>query len=85
MNYLIINYGHSISSLRSLDNAIKQCFIDLRVAYRCIYRQYNSGKSVYSFKVLSELINTSRAIAAISETEKSEILSTCQLMNTFRK
>ena len=85
MNYLIFNYGHNISNLESLDTAIKQCFNDLRVAYRCIYRQYNSGKSVYSFKILSELINTSRAVSALTETEKSEILRTCQLMNIYRK
>lgn len=85
MNYIIINYGHTISSLRSLDKAIKQCSIDLRITYKCIYRHYINRKPVYTYKLLSELINTSRAIAALTESDKSEILSTCQLMNTYRK
>ena len=85
MNYLIINYGHTISSLRSLDDATKQCFNDLRTAYRCVYRHYITRNPVYTFKILNEVINTSRAISALTESEKSEILSTCQLMNAYRK
>lgn len=85
MNYLIINYGHTISNLRSLDAATKQCFNDLRTTYRCVYRHYISRNPVYTFKLLNELLNTSNAISVLTESEKSEILSTCQLMNAYRK